>query len=76
MGAAASQSSHAEISSAINEETHMKRNETAVASLKSLVVVKLAGLVAVAALSGCALTGPFSADNATDATVEDIHHGA
>jgi hypothetical protein len=75
VGRAASKFSHAEISSAINEETQMKRN--AFASLKSLVVVKLAGLVAVAALSGCALTGPFAAgEKATDVTVEDIHWGA
>jgi hypothetical protein len=56
----------------------MNRNANAVAnaSFKSLVVLKVATLVAVAVLSGCATTGSMgTGEVSTDAT-EDFYRGA
>jgi hypothetical protein len=75
VGGAPSKFTYAEMSSAINKEMAMKRNENGFSVVKSLVVVKLLGLLAVAALSGCASMGANHAgDIETDVT--EFHRGA
>jgi hypothetical protein len=66
------------MSSAINEEITMNRNAHTVenASLKSLVALKFAALVAVAVLSGCATTGSLGAGEVSTDVAEDFYRGA
>lgn len=42
---------------------------------KSSILVKLVGVALIAALSGCAVTGPSSQDLTADMSFNDIHHG-
>lgn len=56
----------------------MKRNanDVANASLKSVLVLKVASLVAVAVLSGCATTGSMGAGDLSTDTAEEFYRGA
>jgi hypothetical protein len=74
MVALQSKYTYAEMSSAINEEITMNRNAITVenASLKSLVALKVAALVTVAVLSGCATTGSLGAGEASTDVAEDL----
>jgi hypothetical protein len=78
VGALHSKYIYAEMSSAINEEITMNRNAHTVenASLKSLVALKFAALVAVAVLSGCATTGSLGAGEVSTDVAEDFYRGA
>jgi hypothetical protein len=78
VGALQSKYTYAEMSSAINEEMTMNRNANAVenASLKSLVALKVAALVAVAVLSGCATTGSLGTGEVSTDVAEDFYRGA
>jgi hypothetical protein len=59
------------MSSTTHQEITMKSNEIVSKSF----FVKLVGVALLAALSGCAVTGPSSEELTADMSFNDIHHG-